>query len=307
MRSKIALIAALGSLGCLLGCGDKSAATATTATASASAAPKKSKLVGFTAKVDDKELILDSALAFSRGGSALHITLSTHPIPCDKIAGAGFKLEPGEFVVDFTLAPVFQPGGKIVWKITGSRLGDVTRQGALGDVTVLLADPRRTVKIELDDVALVFPPTKLVLDGTLVAAGCGVIPLTERAKVRPQKAMRVELNGKRRVINGASVATIKGKRTLRLTTEPHACDKGVQGSDMGIAIALAEDGSAESLTVTGFGIPRPLRSKPGMLPANVQFDEAGQRALMDVAISSDLELGKDRLVMDGVARVEICP
>ncbi len=274
----------------------------------ASAKPRKSKLVGFSAKLGDTELVLDSALAFSRGGAALHVTLSTHPLECEKITGAGFRLEPAEFLVDFTVAPVTVPGKGEQWMVTGSRLGDVSRQGALGHVETTATDPRNTVKMSMQKVALAFPPTMLVLDGKLTAMGCGVVPLTERAKVRPQKELKVLLDDKPLTMNGASIVNDARGRTLRITSEPHACDKGVLGSDVGIEVTLARDDSTMTrLRVSGFSVARPLSTEKSQGGLSIRFDGADAGAEQSVAVTGEVGMGGHTLLIDGIAHVEICP
>jgi hypothetical protein len=192
--------------------------------------------------------------------------------------------------------------------ITGSRLGDVSRQGVLGDVEVTAFDPRKTVKLVLPKVSLAFPPTNLLLEGKLSATGCGVVPLTERAKVRRQKRLQAELDDKALVMNGASIMSDQRGRIIRITSEPHACDKGIQGSDVGIEITLsADDSKMARMRVSGFSVPRPLLSKSGEEGLTISFEGEAEGNERDVSLSGEMGLAGHKLLLDGVARVEICP
>lgn len=305
--TRASLIAVVSALVC--GCNPSEgspAAARATASASASVAPKKSQLVGFSATIDDTPLALDSAVAFSRGGAALHLTVSTHPLECDKMAGAGFRVEPGESLFDFTIAPVVVPGEGEVWMVTGSRLGDVSRQGELGRVEVSANDPRKTVVASFKALSLAFPPKTVVLDGKLSATACGILPVSERAKVRRQQDLKVELDGKSWLMHGASL--VAGGRELRLTSEPHACDKGIQGSDIGIELTLAEDATTPAkLRVSGYSVARPLMAKQGEAGLAVRVGAAEAGGESDVAISGEIDLGGHPLLVDGVAHAERCP
>lgn len=296
------------SLLCLLAvcaCHPSEGSPAPAASATVSAAPKKSKLVGFTASIDGEPLVLDSAVAFSRGGAALHLTVSTHPLECDKMAGAGFRVEPGESLFDFTIAPVVVPKEGEVWMVTGSRLGDVSRQGELGRAEVSAYDPRKTVVASFEGLSLAFPPKSVVLDGKLSATACGILPVSERAKVRRQGDLKVELDGKALVMHGASLV---GERELRLTSEPHACDKGVAGSDVGIELTLGEGSTGFSkLRVSGYSVARPLMAKQDEAGMSVRALESTARDERDVALSGEIDLGGHRLLIDGVAHAERCP
>ncbi len=305
--------AALAALLLAGGCDDEPrgapvGASASAPSASASAAAPQHRLPGFTATVDGEILPLAAALAFSRGGAALHVTLSTHDLECDKIAGAGFRLEPGETLFDFTLAPVNVPGEGERWMITGSRLGDVSRQGELGRAEVSAFDPRRTVKVKLDRVPLAFPPKTVLLDGELSATGCGILPVTERATVRPQRDLVVELDGKRLTMNGASLVVQKGGRELRLTSEPHACDKGLAGSDVGIELMLPDGRDrASRVRVSGFAVPRPLSVQDADAALSLRIDTPAEAGAIDVAVSGEVGLAGHTLLVDGVAHAESCP
>ncbi len=292
-----------------VGCDSSATAPAASTTVAPPTAPTVSKLSGFTATIEGKPLVLDSAVAFSRGGSALHITVSTHPLECDKIAGTGFRLEPGEALFDFTVAPVMKDEKTSVWMITGSRLGDVTRQGELGEVEVTAFDPREKVKMTMKNVPLAFPPTATVMmDGSLVAEGCAIVPITSRAKVRKQDGLAVTLDGKKLLVHGASMSRTAKGRVLRLTTEPHACDKGGQGSDVAIEMTVGDAADeATEVRVSGYSIPRPWLLKGEAAKVTATFGESTDPLMQEVVVGGAVRKGKHTLAVEGTVQAELCP
>ena len=203
---------------CVLACSTQTAERNKRTQSSAAAPARKSKVIGFTAKIDGIELPLETALAFSRGGSAIQLTMSTHPLACKHLAGRGFKVEPNEVTFDLTLAPSLAADGTTPWHITGARLGSTSRQGQLAPASVGAFDPRGRVTTSFD-AALHFPPSKLEVSGTINTLGCGILPWSDKAMVRPQKSLRLAIADKRIAINGASLArTKKGELRIHLTS-----------------------------------------------------------------------------------------
>lgn len=209
----------------------------------------------------NKPLKIASALAFSRGGDALHVTLSTHPLSCADMR-RGVQRHPGEVNLDLTLAPLLSSGGEEPWSITRARFGEITRQGKLAPVELSTFNPSETVKTELD-VTLPFPPDQLKLKGELDVTGCGLMPRAMEAKVIRQDDLKVSLAGKTLVMNGATLTqTSKGERQLRISTEPLSCRPTI-ASDAVISLTLPPEGNVPSaVRAEGYILPRPLVAEP---------------------------------------------
>jgi hypothetical protein len=308
-------------LPCLLLCAcssrDASPQPGAKSTTTAPPAPV-SALPGFKAQLDGNELPLQSVLAFSRGGAALQLTFSTVPLECEHLAGSGVMREPGEVSFDLTVAPLF--GDKNGWAVTRAKLGRATRQGKLGDATVKKYDPREEVSLQFK-ASLLFPAAassgandqKLELDGSIAAKGCGLVPLSADAKVRPQDRLVLELDGKRVGVHGASLVRRRlGNLELRLSSEPHDCANGPLGSDLGVMIALSDQGdSAQSIALDGYAIPQyvPQVLEPGSV--SVRFErtplEADGAAEVSGDIAGEVTVKNHRLRVQGTAAFEVCP
>jgi hypothetical protein len=282
-----------------------------------SAAPQRSAsppaLPGITAELDGKPLPLASVLVYSRGGAALQLSFSTHPMTCNDLVGEGTVPMVGETTVDVTLAPRLTPDGNSEWRVTRGRLGQVTRQGDLGGATVSAFDPRSTVKAELD-VKLTFPPDQskkshtLRLAGRVDTEGCGLRPFSLEAKVRPQPDLRFELAGKAISVFGSSFApTRDGGLELRLTSEPHACATRSRGSDVALTLELGPSGEANHLRIEGYTLARPLDQKleSGSFAVRIEARDAGTGARVELAGTT--EVSGYRVVLDGVTDAERCP
>lgn len=289
------------------GCGDRQETPKPTPTAGSQASATVPTLPGLKATLDHKPLPLRTALAYSRGGAALHITLSTHPITCKDIGGEGTVRLAGETTVDVTLAPRLLPDGNSDWRVMRARLGAVTRQGDLGSAKVTAFDPRKPVNGELD-LAVIFPPPEahsLNLVGRIQAEGCGLRPYSLDAKVRPQKDLRIELAGKPILVHGASVTRRPdGDFTLLFTSEPHACAIGARGSDFAVTLQLSSTGEAKRARVEGYSLPKLVEGKvEGMA---VRFDAAGDAGVR-LELAGTTEINGYRLLLDGNAEAESCP
>ncbi|HZO12598.1 MAG TPA: hypothetical protein VFB62_05055 [Polyangiaceae bacterium] len=287
-------------------CGGRKETPAPARSASSQPPTPAPTLPGLKATLDHKPLPLRTALAYSRGGAALHITLSTHPITCKDIGGEGTVRLAGETTVDVTLAPRLLPDGNSDWRVMRARLGPVTRQGDLGSAKVTAFDPRKPVSGELE-LAVIFPPPEahtLNLAGRIQAEGCGLRPYSLDAKVRPQKDLRIELAGKAILAHGASVTRRRdGDLMLLFTSEPHACAVGARGSDFAITLQLSATGEAKSARVEGYSLPKLVEGKvEGMA---VRFDTAGDAGVR-VEVAGTTELNGYRLMLDGNAEAESC-
>jgi hypothetical protein len=284
-------------------------ATLDTAPAPTSAFP------GFVARLDGNDLPLQSALAFSRGGSALHLTFSTVPIACENLTGPGIVREPGEITFDVTVAPLF--GSSDAWNVTRAKLGRATRQGKLGSADVTSSDPGAQVAMRLAS-TLTFPAAasattkdqKLELEGTITAQGCGVVALSE-AEATPQPRFALELDGKRLDVRGATLVRKRlGSVELRLSTEPHDCANGPLGSDLAVMIALDDRGDAvQSVALEGYRLPQymPAVLEPGSLFVRFERPLGDDATRATAEISGGASVKTHRLSVLGPVALSVCP
>ena len=267
-----------------------------TPSASASAAPTTSAAVAtptlpLEATYKDKRLPLVSALAFSRGGSAVQVTMSTHELTCDHLRKAVTK-HPDEVNFDLTVAPLLSADGKETWSLASARFGQVTRQGRLGPVNLSSYNPSEQIHMRFDH-TLVFPPDKLILKGALDVKGCGVLPWSKGAEVRRQTDLKVTLAGKALTINGATLSN----NTLRLSTEPHPCGT-IVGSDIALTLTLG-GGGVTAIRLEGYALPRTLFTK---LESGVTVD----RSDGDIKLAGEVQVGSYPLALEGIARAQVC-
>jgi hypothetical protein len=301
------------------GCGQSSRGTGTGATASASAsAPAKPKgMPGIQVQLNRYDLPIHSLLVYSRGGSSLQLALSTHPLGCEQLKSAGTVREVGEVAFDLTVAPALLADGQEKWTVTRVNLGRVTKQGKLGSAEVKVFDPRRTVKLALEE-SISFPKNPTVglkkdkhldLKAKIDQPGCGLRPYDPAANVRPQRKLELKLADKVIPVNGASVRLLPdGKRRLLLTSEPHSCKSGPQGSDYSVSITQdGESGKVESIRVEGYALTRTLAQRfedDSMSAAWAGSLDAGTE--IEVELNGLSEIAGYRLSLQGTASAMRC-
>jgi hypothetical protein len=314
-----ALVVAAFGLGACGGCGDDRGKQSQPVSAPESATSAEAPAPAFpdlVLSVGGQRATVRSVLAYSRGGRALQLALSTHPLECKHLARGGTLLEAGEKTLDVTVAPLLYPDGDERWAVTRARLGQVSRQGELGTASVTASDPKGSVKLALD-ATLVFPPPprgkgepqQLLLKGDLVTQGCGVVPLDGRTRPRPQLDVTWQLAGERIAVRGASLARQRsGALEVRLTSEPHGCEGGVAGSDFALTLALDEsEPLARSLRVEGYGLGRLLGGKLADSAVEVRLGGDSDRDReITVELAGRTEQGGYAIVLDGRAVLENC-
>lgn len=247
----------------LVGCESSSPTPTASPTASATAEPAFDYLP-IEGRWKNEPLKMASAVAFSRGGTALHVSLSSHPLTCQDLQ-RGVQTVPDEVAVDLTLSPLLRPDGQQTWSVTRARFGPITRQGNLAPVTLSTFSPKETISAELD-ARISFPPDELRLKGTFDIAGCGLMPRDKNARALEQEQLTVTLAGKTMPMTGATFEIERdGTRKLRISTEPHACGAAV-GSDVAIIITLPKEGTDDaapprSIRAEGYMLPRPIGAK----------------------------------------------
>jgi hypothetical protein len=284
----------------LCGCSQDKTTPAATAVPSAagSLAPTASatSTLAMTARYKNEAIPLTSALAFSRGGAALQLTLSTHELTCAHLREKVTR-HPDEVSFDLTLAPLLAPDGAERWSLTRARFGIVTREGDLGAVTIDTYNPHEDVTLPFDH-TLHFPPDQLVLKGPLTAKGCGVLPWSGEAEVRRQNRLEVSLGGKALTMNGATSRRQTDGETLRISSEPHPCGS-VVGSDLALTLKLSERGVV-SLRAEGYVLPRALFSELG--PGAIAITRHGD----DSELAGRVDLGGYALELAGTVSPRAC-
>lgn len=275
---------------------------------SAAGAPTAPNLDGVRVTLGGTARPIRSVLVYSRGGAALQVSMSSYPMACTDLVGRGTVLEPDELVIDVTIAPRLTPAGEEAWRVTRVRLGKTTRQGDLGSATVVAYDPRQDVRASFQ-AAVLLGADRLDIDARIDVAGCGVLPFNDRTEVRPQGRLEIELAGKRVEMHGASlVAAADGARTVRLSSEPHACITGTLGSDYSVSLTLASDGEhAGHVRLEGYSLVSQLGADldPGAIAVRMQ--PLGDDAVaVEAELIGEARVGSYRMKLSGTASLERC-
>ena len=218
----------------------RSVAVSVQPTASAAAlAPLGDKPATFVYR-DDKRVI-GTALAFTNGGSAVHVVVSTHQRFCDNIRGNKIVAQNYEVFLGATVA--HQLDGKTgAWNdfIVANRFGNsihvfnASRPG--GEVKILSGTAAKDDTLEL---AIRTTADGATLDGVLSARGCGDL-LVDRAPAPPGVVLTVA--GKAHTIRSARVLGSGATRVLSLSTAPVGC--GSEG-ELGDAVLTVKHGGGD--------------------------------------------------------------
>ena len=182
-------------------------------------------------------VVFDTAVAFTRGSSAIHLAFSDEPRTCDQVFELLGALEAGGAAADELVFWVdivrplprrdhagYVPG----W----TRLGDDSSERTSGEVEVGEVDTSRgghtSGRIDIAVHGVGF-------DGSFDAIGCGEYP-SPRVAARTQNLL-VLFDRQQFVIEGATVQWDGNNPRLVLTTSPHDCDQ-VAESDVQIELSL---------------------------------------------------------------------
>jgi hypothetical protein len=185
---------------------------------------------------DGKAVEIKAALAVSFGGKAVELTLASYPISCrDAAMGMEPMEESGRTQFRLVLAPMLRPTGASEWAIatTYFRGGNENREGA-----AIAGGPFDAAK----DVAVDIPRTELtsagqvkqtlVVEGPLVAKGCGIMQRHAAVKPRPQGELTFRIAGQTLPIAGAVLEHQGSDTVLRLATQPIDCSDAGFDSDL---------------------------------------------------------------------------
>jgi hypothetical protein len=206
---------------------------------------------GFTAKGTRKgapAFAYRSALAYRYEGSkVLHLELSTHARGCGDVGADERALADGESIADLALAPQIGKPGPSGWAVM-----EIADQDAKGTTSYVLArradaridagDPAHEVRVVVSNAK---PATagELVVDGAIVAQGCGAFPDPWAAsdpdlKARPQARLTLEIDGQKLAVNGA--LHFGSRKQIVLSTHPLSCTRDAAEDD--VTLRLAENG-----------------------------------------------------------------
>jgi hypothetical protein len=182
---------------------------------------------GLVVTREGKPVRMTSAVALSRGGGAIEITMSTRPLDCQS-AGLGMEpMDETQTQVRVVIAPLLRASGASEWAVSRTYFrggNDDRERGAIAggpydaskDVSVTLP------KLELHSAGK--HKETVTVEGPLVAKGCGVVPGDRAAKPRPQPDVTFSVAGRTMPVLGAVIERRKSATTvLRLATHPLDC------------------------------------------------------------------------------------
>ncbi len=214
---------------------------------------------------DGRSVDVKSALAYSRGGSAIYLRVSSQPHQCSDIAprpGSGGKYGRSEedLWFDAMITPQLKADGSTSWQVgytyfrgtSGDFLSvpaTVTAQDVSTDGTVK-ASFEAIIPKPLPGLPAKFKKKPVTVSGLVTATGCGRIEF-EEVPARPQNAVVVKVAGQRTEIQSASLREGAHGPELVLSSQPRAaCDKMHRyGIDFELIIGL--DGSPPKVTRLG--------------------------------------------------------
>ena len=198
---------------------------------------------------DGKPVEIQGAVAVGFGGSAVEITLASYAISCKDAAMGMQPMDDTKTFARVTIAPLLQKDGSSTWAVSGTYFkgGNVSKEVARIEGGPF--DPEKDVDVTLPHLELESAgqdKETLVIDGAVVAHGCGVMWHDPRGRtpIRPQKDMTFSIAGKEMPILGAVIDRSRpDEPVLRMATGPLSCDD--MGFDDDIVWELYLDGSGK--------------------------------------------------------------
>ncbi len=259
-----------------VGCDAKSTtspSTASATTTSAASAASPPGLAGLEATLNGERLVLQTAVAFSRGGRSLEIVFSTAQPGCKDFEGNGRMLADGEEHFSVTVVPLLGADGKESWGIARRYYDGHTQQGGdLGKLTITSARPEEGVEGELSfAVALKAnehmktPARELKVEGPFTAKGCGTFKKKDWPAARPQDDLKLTVAGKAFAIQSALVEPTtfpEPGHELVLSTTPASCDKSTSDTDLTLKLNVADDGRVQYVFMAGNVLSSQLNGSP---------------------------------------------
>jgi len=189
---------------------------------------------------DGRSIDVKSALAYSRGGSAIYLRVSSEPHQCGDIAprpeaDGKYGQTKDEVWFDAMVAPRLKADGSTAWQVgytyfrgTSSDVpsvpATVTEQDVSKDGTVK-ASFDATIPEPLPGLPAKFKKQPVTVSGQVTAKGCGRIDY-EEVPARPQKKVAVVIAGQPTEIQSAVLREGAYGPELVLSSQPRAaCDK----------------------------------------------------------------------------------
>lgn len=303
-----------------------SAAASVSASASASAAPASperrvaaagapaTRPAGFTATGTRKAAPAFDyrwAIAYRYAGSrVLHVELSTHARTCGDVGADERALADGESIAEIALAPQIGKTGPSGWAVM-----QVADQVATGTASYVLArradarvdagDPAKEVRVVVAH-AKPSSPGELVVEGAIVAQGCGVFPDHWAAadpdlKPRPQAGLTLEIDGQKLAVNGA--LHFGSRKQIVLSTHPLSCTGEAVEPD--VDLHLSDYG--DKANFGGYAIDAAERDVDLEPPVKVTLQEFKLgRATDDVTLSGAFTIGGHHGKLSGSATLLSC-
>ena len=258
----VSRFACLGCLFLIVGCDALPSNSLAQSTASASAALPTTPLA-FVVNGETKSP--KSVLAFSEGGHAVQLVVSTLQMSCRDVLAKNQPHKEGELTVTASVAPAFDEHGVERWRVRRMEIPGASSDKNLGPA-MLVDRTDRQIKLRLDAKHYARPdgkPMKIELRGEATADNCGLTPAARRLKPQP---IDLELQGKSYKVTSAIVKpSAENDYELIASTGAGDCDNtpGGNGSDLwlrcevkGGAVARVQvDGDVLGVTLLDDSLP----------------------------------------------------
>lgn len=245
--------------------------------------------------MDEEVIPFQTFIVYSYGGQALNVELSTASPPCSDFEGMGRMLASGEKSMGMTIAPRLAKDGTSTWQVRFLALHPRSLID-VGPATVTGPDADGKVKVGFDlkipldaNDFLKLPASQLSMVGTFETTSCGVYSRNANAVKRAQPDLKVSLGGESFAITGATIAKDWDTPVLRLSSQPHACDSSLLGSDFWVELKL--EGDPLTVTQVNYGGER--------VDNNVTFTPEGNPLTVKTDASPLLGTGDKTLTVDG--------
>ncbi|MEL6179547.1 MAG: hypothetical protein AAFS10_11370 [Myxococcota bacterium] len=279
-------------------------------------------LESFKATVNGEPLALQTAVAYSRGSSAVILEFSTAKPSCDAFSGNGRMLAQGEQHFSVTFASKLLQDGKREPQIGSLYFESFTKSGGsdMGTLTLTEADPKKGVKGDLDFTLLVkaneflkTPEKKLVVKGPFEAKGCGQFLPRQEIAARPQEKLKVQVSGVDFPIQGAIVRSgnfpNKGY-DLTLSTSPMTCDASWTNEDLLIRLHFAKGKAVNFVYMSGDVLTSQLNNTLGEGSPSIDVRPKGKLegdGELMVQLKGTIDVLGHKVTTEGDVTVLRCP
>jgi hypothetical protein len=269
-----------------------------------------------TYKINHKKIKLLKALAFSYGGKAIYLRLTTSQInfTCKALKRGLRNQEKNEHLLSLTVAPVLSKNGSSTWWITHFQSGHRAFDG--GGSVKFLKKLNNFVQFQFNvqKTISIIKTTSYFLKGRIRAKNCGIFQMYKGAKNDLQKKLHISVAGQKIEIKGATIARSFGKPQLRLSTGAHLCNTGTSGSDYVFNFSIEKNPQRISrLHVEGervkigynidFRSKKPEVSKLSFQSNSNKFFGTGR---IEIKLNGKFKMGGLLVVIKGKIRAQRC-